>query len=43
MTFFGKLYGYGDRLAFTISGSECYQEFVGNSEKSGLQKESEKH
>ena len=43
MTFFGKLYQCCDRLAITISGSECYREFVGNSEKSGLQKDSEKH
>ena len=28
---------------YPISVSECYREFVGNSEKSSLQKESEKH
>ena len=43
MDFFGKLYGCGDRLVFTVSGFECYREFVGNSEQSGPQKESEEH
>ena len=38
---FGKLYGRGDRLASTVSGSESYREIVGNSEKPGLHEKSE--